>query len=103
MHFYSTMHGKSVHQQLLACDLVRRACSGATEESIEAIRTAVVGAGGLAPDSECKCPICLEDFVPGSVLRCMDCTHTFHKLCLDKWLSMKATCPICQRSVPEKP
>ena len=87
----------------MACELVGCACSGATEEQIEAIRTAVVGVGGLAPDSECKCPICLEDFVPGSVLRCMDCTHTFHKLCLDKWLSMKATCPICQRPVPEKP
>ena len=86
----------------MACDLFWRACLGATEEQIEAIRTAVVGAGGLAPESECKCPICLEEFVPGSILRCMDCTHTFHKHCLDKWLSMKATCPICQRPVSDK-
>lgn len=77
------------------------ATTGATEQQIESIGTSVVGAGGMAPDSDCKCPICLEDFVPGNVLRCMDCSHTFHKHCLDRWLGMKATCPICQRSVPD--
>ena len=89
------------HSKLMLT-VMRMFCIGATEEQIEAIQTTVVGASGVPPDSECKCPICLEDFLPGAVLRCMDCTHTFHKPCLDRWLTMKATCPICQRTVPDK-
>ena len=91
-----------VQHSKLTLTVMRMFCIGATEEQIEAIQTTVVGASGVPPDSECKCPICLEDFLPGAVLRCMDCTHTFHKPCLDRWLTMKATCPICQRTVADK-
>jgi len=42
------------------------------------------------------CPICLEPFQVGDTLRTMPCMHKFHSKCLDHWLSIKATCPICK-------
>lgn len=72
---------------------------GASPQQIEHLPTVIVGAAGVGPDKECKCPICLEDLAPGSVLRLLPCTHQFHRDCVDKWLAQKATCPICQRSL----
>ena len=74
-------------------------CAGAETHAIERVPTAIVGAGGVPPEKDGRCPICLEELVPGAVLRCLPCSHHFHRDCLDKWLAMKATCPICQQSL----
>ena len=58
----------------------------------------VVGSGGLRAGQDVRCPICLEDLLPGSVLRRLTCKHHFHKACLDTWLAHKAVCPICQQN-----
>ncbi|KAJ3132158.1 hypothetical protein HK101_004634, partial [Irineochytrium annulatum] len=50
------------------------------------------------------CPICLDDFKPGNVLRRLPCEHRFHEECLHKWvrggwdggIAGKATCPMCK-------
>ena len=70
--------------------------AGATEEAIEAPPTKTLT--GLAQD-ETRCPICLEDYYEGAVLRHLLCRHSFHRDCLDRWLKHKATCPICQQGV----
>ncbi|EOA39355.1 hypothetical protein CARUB_v10012406mg, partial [Capsella rubella] len=30
------------------------------------------------------------------VTRKLECSHVFHSACIDKWLRIKATCPLCQ-------
>lgn len=42
------------------------------------------------------CVICQNDFTTGDRLRHLPCDHEFHSTCLDQWLVLKATCPLCR-------
>ncbi|KAJ3689469.1 hypothetical protein LUZ61_018633 [Rhynchospora tenuis] len=45
------------------------------------------------------CPICLGEYASGDVLRQgPDCGHCFHAACVDEWLRLSATCPLCRSS-----
>ena len=47
-----------------------------------------------------KCSICLNPIIKNG--RTLDCTHEFHKSCLDKWKSeLKYTCPQCRKPFDE--
>ena len=49
------------------------------------------------------CSICLADYNDTDVLRLLpDCSHIFHLKCVDSWLHLHATCPVCRNSpLPE--
>eukprot|EP00475_Leptophrys_vorax_P023555 TRINITY_DN3222_c0_g1_i2.p2 TRINITY_DN3222_c0_g1~~TRINITY_DN3222_c0_g1_i2.p2 ORF type:complete len:305 (+),score=-0.25 TRINITY_DN3222_c0_g1_i2:1641-2555(+) len=43
------------------------------------------------------CTVCLADFAPGELVRCLPaCGHRFHVSCIDLWLSARVTCPVCR-------
>ncbi|KAJ9190528.1 hypothetical protein P3X46_001716 [Hevea brasiliensis] len=45
------------------------------------------------------CSICLSDYRSKDTIRCIpDCHHCFHADCIDEWLKMSATCPLCRNS-----
>ncbi|XP_008246265.1 PREDICTED: putative RING-H2 finger protein ATL69 isoform X2 [Prunus mume] len=45
------------------------------------------------------CCICLSEYKPRDQVRCIpECHHCFHAECVDEWLRMSATCPICRNS-----
>ncbi|KAI4351220.1 hypothetical protein L6164_005598 [Bauhinia variegata] len=45
------------------------------------------------------CSICLVDFTEVDELRMLpDCGHLYHLNCVDSWLKLHATCPICRNS-----
>ncbi|CAK9163065.1 unnamed protein product [Ilex paraguariensis] len=45
------------------------------------------------------CPICLSEYQPKETLRTIpECNHYFHASCIDEWLSLNATCPLCRNS-----
>ncbi|XP_038901161.1 E3 ubiquitin-protein ligase At1g63170 [Benincasa hispida] len=48
-------------------------------------------------DSECC--ICLSAYENGAELRELPCNHHFHCNCIDKWLHMNATCPLCKFNI----
>lgn len=43
-----------------------------------------------------ECCICLSAYEDGSELRELPCGHHFHCMCIDKWLCINATCPLCK-------
>ncbi|KAI3419916.1 RING-type domain-containing protein [Psidium guajava] len=46
-----------------------------------------------------SCSICLGDYKDSDVLRLLpDCHHVFHRKCVDPWLQMRPTCPVCRSS-----
>lgn len=50
------------------------------------------------------CSICLGEYAAGEVLRRMpDCKHCFHAGCVDEWLRVSATCPMCRQSPGPSP
>ncbi|MQM04956.1 hypothetical protein Taro_037760 [Colocasia esculenta] len=56
------------------------------------------GAKEDAGNSLC-CSICLADYKDADVLRRLpDCKHLFHLKCVDPWLRLHPTCPVCRTS-----
>lgn len=52
---------------------------------------------GVRNDS--MCAICLCDYKDAEMLRTLpDCRHYFHLTCIDAWLKLNASCPVCRNS-----
>jgi hypothetical protein len=47
------------------------------------------------------CCICLAKYANNDELRELPCIHFFHKDCVDKWLKINASCPLCKGEVGE--
>ncbi|XP_031405293.1 E3 ubiquitin-protein ligase At4g11680-like isoform X2 [Punica granatum] len=48
---------------------------------------------------DAECCICLSPYEDGVELRELPCRHHFHCTCVDKWLHMNATCPLCKYNI----
>ena len=53
-------------------------------------------------EAEGQCPICLEDHDSSSV-SIERCSHVFHQSCLQKWVEINPTCPVCRTNVENPP
>ncbi|CAM6056357.1 unnamed protein product [Sphagnum tenellum] len=71
---------------------------------------ALAGVMSLVGSSDCvtdraisgedaECCICLSPYDDGVELREIPCTHHFHSACIDKWLRINATCPLCKYNI----
>eukprot|EP00245_Coleochaete_scutata_P003875 TRINITY_DN15879_c0_g2_i1.p1 TRINITY_DN15879_c0_g2~~TRINITY_DN15879_c0_g2_i1.p1 ORF type:complete len:392 (+),score=39.35 TRINITY_DN15879_c0_g2_i1:146-1321(+) len=48
---------------------------------------------------DASCCICWSNYEDGAELQELPCHHHFHKPCIDKWLRINATCPLCKAVV----
>ncbi|XP_044476207.1 E3 ubiquitin-protein ligase At1g12760 isoform X2 [Mangifera indica] len=48
---------------------------------------------------DAECCICLSAYEDGVELRELPCGHHFHCACVDKWLYINATCPLCKYNI----
>lgn len=55
--------------------------------------------GQELPSDQTSCAVCMADFEVSEDLRYLHCTHHFHKECIDRWLSVAPTCPVCKGDV----
>ncbi|XP_019744080.1 RING finger protein 215 isoform X1 [Hippocampus comes] len=46
-----------------------------------------------------NCAVCLEPFNHNQCLRVLPCRHEYHRDCVDPWLLLRYTCPLCKRSI----
>ncbi|KAJ4979633.1 hypothetical protein NE237_010413 [Protea cynaroides] len=73
---------------------------GLDENIIKSYPKLVLGESKRLPKpNNGPCAICLMEYRPKETLRCLpDCQHCFHADCIDEWLRINATCPICRNS-----
>ncbi|EOA22998.1 hypothetical protein CARUB_v10003745mg [Capsella rubella] len=51
------------------------------------------------PSTTSCCSICLADYKKTDMIRVLpDCNHLFHDKCVDPWLRLHPTCPVCRTS-----
>ncbi|CAE8654854.1 unnamed protein product [Polarella glacialis] len=49
----------------------------------------------------CCCICCGEEYLSGALMMKTPCGHYFHKDCLQRWLCVRRTCPICRLDFEE--
>ncbi|XP_034027037.1 RING finger protein 215 isoform X2 [Thalassophryne amazonica] len=55
--------------------------------------------GSSQPAETDNCAVCLEPFNNNQCLRVLPCHHEYHRDCVDPWLLLQHTCPLCKRSI----
>ncbi|KAG2707153.1 hypothetical protein I3760_05G135200 [Carya illinoinensis] len=66
----------------------------ASKASIEAMPNVEAGEDGG------ECAICLDEWEVGGVAKEMPCKHRFHGNCIERWLGMHGSCPVCRYKMP---
>lgn len=51
-------------------------------------------------DAKEDCPVCKEEYTVGEQVMKLPCNHRFHIDCLQPWLKMRNTCPVCRYALP---
>ncbi|KAG9451673.1 hypothetical protein H6P81_004577 [Aristolochia fimbriata] len=77
----------------LGCDTVGPFSGVMTECCTESPAEHVLSA------EDAECCICLSAYDDGVELRELPCGHHFHCACIDKWLYINATCPLCKFNI----
>ncbi|KAI7834149.1 hypothetical protein BX661DRAFT_129252, partial [Kickxella alabastrina] len=49
-----------------------------------------------------ECGICMEEYKVEEQVMGLPCKHFYHKECIDHWLRMNGTCPICRKGIEEE-
>ncbi|PHU09733.1 hypothetical protein BC332_21593 [Capsicum chinense] len=73
---------------------------GLDDSTIESYTKVVLGESRRVPGpNHGTCPICLADYHPKETVRCIpECEHCFHAECIDEWLKINGTCPVCRNN-----
>ncbi|CAN4081298.1 unnamed protein product [Withania somnifera] len=71
----------------------------ASKESIEGLPSVEI----CEDDEKVECVVCLDEMgVSGGVVKEMPCKHRFHGECVEKWLKIHGSCPVCRYKMPEE-
>lgn len=54
----------------------------------------------VSDDAAEPCSICLEAIEPEKILA-LDCNHSYHRDCIQKWVETKPECCLCRAPIPE--
>ncbi|KAJ2491177.1 hypothetical protein IWW37_002528 [Coemansia sp. RSA 2050] len=69
----------------------------ASQESILKLPKRLITAEELQRSADCG--ICMEEYKPEEYAVELPCKHVYHKDCIDHWLGMNGTCPICRAAI----
>jgi len=70
-----------------------------TMSAAEVASKAAAASDGSAGGALTTCAVCMEPFEEGCLARTVPCMHIFHQNCIDPWLRLHASCPICKHSI----
>lgn len=81
-------------ESLLRDILNKEGPAPASKASIEAMPAVKVTEEGT------ECSICLTEFEVGGEVKEMPCKHKYHSDCIEKWLGIHGSCPVCRYKMP---
>lgn len=73
---------------------------GLDSSTIESYPKTIFGESQRLPKrNDSTCAICLSENKTKEILRSIpECQHCFHAECVDQWLKLKSSCPVCRNS-----
>lgn len=73
---------------------------GLDQTTIESYQMLVLGESRRLPGpNDTTCAICLSEYLTKETVRCIpECKHCFHAACVDEWLRLNSTCPVCRNN-----
>ncbi|EIW68167.1 hypothetical protein TREMEDRAFT_63337 [Tremella mesenterica DSM 1558] len=75
----------------------------ATDAVIEGLPRYKLDEKALETSQFKDCPVCKDDFAVGDEVMRIPCKHIFHPDCLQPWLKVNGSCPVCRFSlVPDE-
>ncbi|KHN71908.1 RING finger protein [Toxocara canis] len=80
-----------------AKDRLQRRLFNAAKKALARIPTRAVRLGDKELDADC--PVCIDPYRAGDIVRSLPCRHVFHKTCVDPWLLEHRTCPMCKSDI----
>ncbi|KAL8051523.1 hypothetical protein ABFX02_06G152400 [Erythranthe guttata] len=91
----------------IVVNINQRVCGGLDEATISSYPRYTYSqikphkSGGGGGGAAATCSICLADYKDSDLLRLLpQCCHLFHLKCVDPWLLLHPTCPVCRKSPP---
>ncbi|XP_050386812.1 putative RING-H2 finger protein ATL21A [Argentina anserina] len=74
--------------------------NGLDQTTIESYQKLVLGESRRLPrPNDTTCAICLSEYLTKDTVRCIpECKHCFHAECVDEWLRLNSTCPVCRNA-----
>ncbi|KAJ1910408.1 hypothetical protein IWQ60_010669 [Tieghemiomyces parasiticus] len=57
--------------------------------------------GARSDDVADPCPICHDAFHIGDGVVNLPCNHRYHEPCLQQWLGITGTCPLCRKTIAD--
>ena len=63
------------------------------------IENNIYGATKKNSDNLTDCIICLEEIKKDQIIPKLSCDHKFHKECINSWINVNSSCPICREIV----
>ena len=80
-----------------SCDRCRSGLSGSAVGALPAVRFGDTGGAGVGAGRATECAVCLGAVEEGETALALPCcTHAFHARCVDAWLRLRPTCPVCR-------
>ncbi|KAJ0259123.1 putative RING-H2 finger protein ATL21B [Hirschfeldia incana] len=79
---------------------IMAAARGLDQSTIETYKKVELGESRRLPGANgIVCPICLSEYASKETVRFMPkCDHCFHVECIDVWLKIHGSCPLCRNS-----
>ncbi|KAJ1956117.1 hypothetical protein GGI12_005389, partial [Dipsacomyces acuminosporus] len=54
-------------------------------------------------DAKDECGICMDEYSQGEEVSELPCKHIYHEECINHWLKVNGTCPICRARIDGQP
>jgi len=78
-----------------------RAPGGATKKMIKKLKSKAFQSDDVKKD-DAGCAICLGEYEEHEIIRYLPCSHHFHGECIDQWLRINKSCPLCKHLIDQE-